>query len=200
MKLKMFEADAVVLGKSRAVQFREGGLMLTGLTYEEAMEVLRLTGPKTTPVGGVGDQQRPAPTPEKHQQKESPRSSEDRVSAPVKEAAKPAPAKDDSPPFEPDAPPSKTELKLAAELEGKPEPGSDGAEVPKKIAESTRFYDVLEWVLAVKKLKKTAPVDEIVAAFGELKLGAVPAVRRVRDLKDKVASTIEAYAEAGDAA
>ncbi len=194
MKLKMFEAEAEVLGKARPVQFREGGLMLTGLTYDDAMEVLRLVGPKTTPVPRGGDQPKPVVTPEKSSEKETARSSEDRTSKPA-----PAPAKDDSPPFEPDAPPSKVELKLAKELEGVKEPGSDGAEVPEKIAKSTRFIDVLEWVISTKKLKRTQ-VAEIVAAFSELKLGEVPAVRRVRDLTDKVTSTIEAYAEAGDAA
>lgn len=196
MKLKMFEAEAEVLGKTRPVQFREGGLMLTGLTYEEAMEVLRLIGPKTVAPPARGDQPRSVVTPEKASVKEAPRSSEDRAPKPAKE---PAPAKDDSPPFEPDAPPSKPELKLAKELEGVKEPGSDGAEVPEKIMKSTRFVDVLEWVIATKKLNR-AQVAEIVSAFQELKLGDVPAVRRVRDLHDKVTSTLEAYAEAGDAA
>jgi hypothetical protein len=89
---------------------------------------------------------------------------------------------------------SKADLKLAKALEGEKEPGSDGAEVPEKIAKSTRFIEVMEWVMATKKLKP-GQVDEIVAGCEALK--EIPAVRRVRDIRDKVISNLAAYAEAG---
>jgi hypothetical protein len=239
VKLKMFEAEAEVLGKMRSVQFREDGLMMTGLTYDEAILVLRLVGPKTEAPSGLQDQFRAPVTAEKSSAKEATRSSEDRVLKAVKD---PEPQKSSvteklrqlpplehgalaggkgEPPFDVDPPELKTmaqlateqgarkqpefpatskeDLKVAKGLEGVKEPGSDGVEVPKKIAESTRFVDVLEWVISTKKLKKTQ-VAEIIAAFGSLGLGDVPAVRRVRDLGDKVTSTLAAYEEAGDAA
>lgn len=196
MKLKQFEAEAEVLGRITTVQFREGGLMLTGITYEDALEILHRIGPKL--VGSALPRiTGPAPsTPRKQPEKGAP-------SVRAEPAPKPAP-KEEEPPFVPDAAPSKPELKLAKELEGVKEPGSDGAEIPEKVAKSTRFIDVLEWVISSRKLKKTQ-VDEIVAGFADLK--EVPAVRRVRDvngsgLKDKVISALAAYEEvgAGDAA
>lgn len=67
--------------------------------------------------------------------------------------------------------------------------------VPEKVANSNRFIEVMDWVMSSKGLKPSQ-VEEIVAECEKLK--DLPAVRRVRDIKDKVTSNLAAYEEMGE--
>jgi hypothetical protein len=203
-KLTGFVAEAEVLGRMVRVEFKEGvGLTIEGLTHHEAMEAidrlanrslsavnpraaLLLGQPLETPKNPYPEARRDQPaapaTSEKTTGKQTTRSSEDRT---------PEPAREESPPWVED---TKEDAKVAASLKSVPEPGADNGEVPEKVAKSARFIEVLEWVIQSKGFKP-AQVDEIVAAIEALK--ELPAVRRVRDIRDKVTSNLEAYAEAG---
>lgn len=84
---------------------------------------------------------------------------------------------------------------IATKLEPTPAPeGSVPEGVPEKIAKSGRFIEVLEWVMQSKGFKPTQEA-EIIAAVTELQM--LPAVRRVRDIGDKVKSNLAAFTEAG---
>lgn len=76
-------------------------------------------------------------------------------------------------------------------------PKDEGDAVPDNILKSGRFVEVLDWVMKAKGLKPTQEA-ELLAELSKLK--ETPAVRRVRDLKDKLASTLAAYEEVGNAA
>lgn len=220
MKLTEFRGDTVVLGRERTVAFAHvcgvGKLTFEGVTYEEAMELVHRVADKTQPVAvaveakGASVRSTQQVKPEKGLKKLEPPKSrplpqvqETGTGAPKSTPASrptpvPYPAQADEVVFPPDREPSRAEVALAVTLAGAPEPGVDGAlGCPEKVVKSGRFIDVLEWVMKTRGLK-AEQVDEIVAVIEQLK--ELPAVRRVRDIKDRVISNLAAYEEAGSGA
>jgi len=205
-KLTGFTAEAEVLGRMVRVQFSEEGLLIEDLSQAEAMEALDKLANRSlvgvNPAVALQQMEAPrpprvsAPSPRKNGTKEHSRSSEDLPQQPVKEPPLPASLTKGAPedpalefPPKPSAPRSPAPVRAA------PAPAAVVPEgVPDAVAKSARFIEVLEWVMKSKNLKATQ-VEEIVAAVELLK--ELPAVRRVRDIRDKVTANLEAYAEAG---
>lgn len=196
-KIHGFSGDAEIQGTLRSVQYSNGALTLFGMTLDDAYQVLDSLSLKTVVAVRVKAGTRPEviqenakpPQPEKflsHQSVEAPQKSE----APFKAPSKPEPAI------------VKTAEQKDAELLEFPPKGTVSAAdppagIPEEVATSKRFIVVLDWVMKTKKLTYKQ-VDALVAEMEQLK--DLPAVSRVRDIRDKVLSNVAAYEEAGDAA
>lgn len=214
-KLLVVEGEAEVLGALRVVSWSEAeGGHIDGLTLDEFYKVLELvkTGavhavaprvekPTTAPSPGV------RATPEEARASQARRSSEDHKpetqKSNVVQMPKTEPNKVDHIDRKDIAPPIITKPEDPAlefppkDAEAPPFDTAPSGDLPEKIVKTGRFIEVLDWVMKTKGYKPTQ-VDEIVAACEALRQH-IKVVERVRDMRDKVTSNLQAYTEAGAA-
>ena len=214
-----FIGDAEILGALLTVEFRDATLMIRGVSLEATTNILEVLSTKELVAVRLptSAQKATAPVVQEYappeKETKAPKAQrakkvEQEPSEPAEKIVETAPADEakksnEPPPWVTEGTEEETKPVRALsvvkdhpqQVQEKPETVQTQA-MPEEIAKSGRFFVIMKWVQATYNIPSSSP-DRIAAALAEYK--DHPAIRRVRDLKDKVASTLLAHDETGNA-